>query len=96
MYELYTNRPLFPGESEIDQINKIFSVFGIPKNEDWNNVENLKNYNTTNFTLTLSQPFLLIKHNEFKDILLKMLKYDPIKRINAKELLKYDLFNKLN
>lgn len=96
MYELYTNRPLFPGESEIDQINKIFSVFGIPKNEDWNNVENLKNYNTTNFTLTLSQPFLLIKHNEFKDILLKMLKYDPIKRINAKELLKYDLFSKLN
>ncbi|CAK1550862.1 unnamed protein product [Leptosia nina] len=33
--ELYTSRPLFPGNSEIDQLHKICSVLGTPSRETW-------------------------------------------------------------
>ena len=35
MAELYTFRPLFPGNSEIDEIFKICSVLGTPDRSDW-------------------------------------------------------------
>ena len=35
MAELYTMRPLFPGTSEIDQMNKICYVLGSPTRESW-------------------------------------------------------------
>lgn len=35
MAELYTMRPLFPGSSEIDQMNKICQVLGSPTKESW-------------------------------------------------------------
>ncbi len=35
MAELYTFRPLFPGNSEIDEIFKICSVLGTPDKKDW-------------------------------------------------------------
>ncbi|VDN14806.1 unnamed protein product [Dibothriocephalus latus] len=35
MAELYTLRPLFPGDSEIDMLYKICSVLGTPSQKDW-------------------------------------------------------------
>ena len=35
MAELYTFRPLFPGNSEIDEVFKICSVIGTPDKRDW-------------------------------------------------------------
>ncbi|KAJ8713244.1 hypothetical protein PYW07_013614 [Mythimna separata] len=35
MSELYTCRPLFPGNSEIDQLHKICAVLGTPERDDW-------------------------------------------------------------
>ena len=35
MAELYTFRPLFPGNSEIDEIFKICSVLGTPDAREW-------------------------------------------------------------
>ena len=35
MAELYLQHPLFPGTSEIDQIDKIFKVLGTPKKDQW-------------------------------------------------------------
>ncbi|GBP15832.1 hypothetical protein EVAR_94004_1 [Eumeta japonica] len=35
MAELYTARPLFPGNSEIDQLYKICAVLGTPAKEEW-------------------------------------------------------------
>ena len=33
--ELLTLTPLFPGETEIDQLNTIFAVLGTPDEESW-------------------------------------------------------------
>jgi hypothetical protein len=35
MAEIYTLRPLFPGNSEIDEIYKICSVLGTPSKVMW-------------------------------------------------------------
>jgi len=35
MAELYTFCPLFPGNNEIDQLNKIVKVLGTPDKADW-------------------------------------------------------------
>ncbi len=33
--ELYQRAPLFPGDSELGQLSKIFEVLGTPRAEDW-------------------------------------------------------------
>lgn len=35
MAELYTLTPMFPGNNEIDQLNKIVKVLGKPDKSDW-------------------------------------------------------------
>ena len=35
MAELYLLRPLFPGSSEIDQLDRIFKILGTPKRDQW-------------------------------------------------------------
>jgi len=42
--ELITKRPLFMGDSEIDQIFKIFQFHGTPSEMNWVGVSKLKNY----------------------------------------------------
>ncbi|ORD94510.1 CDK1 [Enterospora canceri] len=93
MYELYTNHVLFPGESEIDQLHKIFHVLGVPRNEEWNGVENMPNYDTRNYTPKFSQKLQEIKHDEFRSILMKMLRFNPMDRMSAAEILSSDLFS---
>ncbi len=33
--ELFLRKPLFPGQYEMDQLNKIFDIIGIPGEEEW-------------------------------------------------------------
>ena len=35
MAELYLLRPIFPGSSEADQIEKVFKILGTPKKDQW-------------------------------------------------------------
>ena len=41
MAELFTFRPLFPGSSEMDQFEKVSSILGTPKPEDWPDAKRL-------------------------------------------------------
>lgn len=45
--EMVTKRPLFPGDSEIDEIYRIFRLLGTPSEEEWPNVTSLPDYATT-------------------------------------------------
>ena len=42
--EMITKRPLFPGDSEIDQLFQIFRVLGTPGEEVWPGVSALPDY----------------------------------------------------
>lgn len=45
--ELVTRRPLFPGDSEIDELYRIFRILGTPDEQVWPEVTDLPNYKTT-------------------------------------------------
>ena len=50
--ELHSLRPLFPGSSEIDQVNKIVQLLGLPTEETWE--EGVKKMKRMNFRLVNS------------------------------------------
>ncbi len=45
--EMATRRPLFPGDSEIDELYKIFRILGTPTEQTWPGVTQLQNYKAT-------------------------------------------------
>lgn len=93
--ELLTKAPFFWGDSEIDQLFKIFRVLGTPNEKVWPGVSKLKdfkktfpNWGPTNYTSGI--PGL---DAAGVDLLQKMLVYDPACRITAKEALAHPYFN---
>lgn len=45
--EMVTREPLFAGDSEIDQIFRIFRPLGTPTEETWKGVSSLPDFKTT-------------------------------------------------
>lgn len=43
---MITKRPLFPGDSELDQLYRIFRLFGTPNETNWPGSTKLPNYRT--------------------------------------------------
>lgn len=41
---MFIGKPLFPGRSDLDQLPVIFEKLGVPKNEDWEGVQQMKGY----------------------------------------------------
>ena len=64
MAEMITGIPLFPGDSEIGQLFKIFQLLGTPNEEMWPGVTKLPDYNI-NFPQWRHQDIKKLK--EFKD-----------------------------
>lgn len=95
MAELYTFRPLFPGQSEPDEIFKICSVLGTPTSRTW--PEGLKlaaamNYRWPRF---VKQPLSQLIPNASKEaiqLMTDMMAYDPKKRPTAAQALNYPYF----
>lgn len=93
-------KPLFQGDSEIDQIFKIFKGKGTPTPETWPGIENFPDYKTT-FPQWKENPNLydhLIDtlSEDGIDLLKQMWEYVPEKRISAIEALKHPFFKDLN
>ena len=91
--ELVTKSPFFVGDSEIDQLYKIFRVLGTPNENSWPGVSKLKDYkktfpnwNPSNYTAGLQL------EGSGVDLLRKMLVFDPAFRITAKEALLHPYF----
>jgi len=98
--EMLTSRPLFPGDSEIDQLFRIFRQLGTPTEETWPGVTSLADYKQS---FPKWEPTPLIKTiRELRadplalDLLQKMLVYEPSKRISAREALKHPYFDEVN
>lgn len=93
--ELITLKPLFPGDSEIDQLFRIFRTLGTPSEIVWPGVTQLPDYKPM-FPKWESQPvedFVCELDNPPKDLLSKMILYDPDRRISAKMALNHQFFD---
>jgi len=97
--EMLSYQPLFPGDSEIDELYKIFMIMGTPSDEVWPGVTQLP-YWKPNFPhwsrQEWSTTFPTIEDPLVFDLLGKMLVYDPVARISAKAALSHPYFNGLD
>ncbi|CUA78372.1 cyclin-dependent kinase 5 [Rhizoctonia solani] len=90
-------QPLFPGDSEIDQIFKIFRLLGTPNEEVWPGVSQLPDYKETFpqwSAVELSQTVRGID-TQGLDLIARTLIYDTAHRISAKRALTHPYFNDL-
>lgn len=97
--EMASGHPLFPGDSEIDQLYKIFRVLGTPDEQRWPGVSALPDYMET-FPKWSPRPLASeVRTNDSTalcpaglDLLSRMLVYEPSKRISAREALNHEYF----
>jgi len=96
--ELVTRKPLFPGDSEIDELFKIFRVLGTPTEATWPEIVTFPDYKATfphwgKMRLEDIVPGLDVSGY---DLLSQMLTYQPRKRISAKRALQHSYFDDLD
>uniref|UniRef100_A0A8C5FBK8 cyclin-dependent kinase n=1 Tax=Gadus morhua TaxID=8049 RepID=A0A8C5FBK8_GADMO len=95
--ELLTQKPLFPGKSEIDQINKIFKDLGSPSEKIWPGYGELPAVKKMTFTEypynNLRKRFGALLSDQGFDLMNKFLTYCPSKRVLSDEGLKHEYFN---
>jgi serine/threonine protein kinase len=95
--ELVTRQPLFPGDSEIDELFKIFQIMGTPTEETWPGISSLPDYKAAFpkwHPKSLSE-IVPGMDEDGLDLLQKMLTYEPGKRISAKAALRHPYFANL-
>lgn len=96
--EMANKRPLFHGDSEIDQLFRIFRTLGTPTDENWPGVTQMPDYKPSfpNWKQNILNSVVQQINNRGVDLLQKMLVFDPAKRISAKACLNHGYFNDLD
>ena len=100
MGELILRKPLFPGDSEIDQLYKIFQLLGTPTLETCPSLVKLKEYHEMfpkwdNAFDTKFSPDIHLYDPTAIDLLKKLLCMDPDQRIDCHEALQHPFFENL-
>ena len=96
--EMITGRPLFAGDSEIDELFRIFRVLGTPNEQCWPGVTQLPNYKDT-FPVWCARPLgELLKGVECNSLsfLAQTLAYEPSKRCSAEEAMQHAYFQEVD
>lgn len=99
--ELYLKHPLFIGQSDIDQLYKIFEILGLPSQPDWptssviplSSFEKNLNIKTQNQTgAVLLKKLIPAMDDVAIDLLMRLLDFNMTNRITAKEALAHSYF----
>ncbi|KAJ4950367.1 hypothetical protein NE237_027199 [Protea cynaroides] len=92
--EMVNQRPLFPGDSEIDELFKIFRLLSTPNEETWPGVTSLPDFKTAFPKWPAKDLATVVPDLEPAgvDLLSKMLCLDPSKRITARNALEHEYF----
>ncbi|KAE7996959.1 hypothetical protein FH972_001635 [Carpinus fangiana] len=92
--EMCTKKPLFPGDSEIDEIFKIFRILGTPTEADWPGVTSFPDFKPSFPKWTRNDEALVPSlSDDGLDLLEALLIYDPANRISAKQALQHPYFD---
>lgn len=97
--ELLLRSPLFPGNTEVEQLFKIIQLLGTANQRNWPDASKHQTYRD-HFSNKVIPNTLRLKFKDFADyspqivdLLEKLLKLDPRERISAREALKHPWFN---
>lgn len=86
--EMQTNRIMFPGDSEIDQIYRIFRTLGTPDDITWPEFREMPEYrHFAKFKGRGVESYIGRNDLDAVDLLSKFLNYNPSSRISAKQAL---------
>ena len=102
LFEITTLIPLFPGDNELDQMQKIQNVLGAPSQEVLNQYKkcSFDHVNDINVSTTKKgcgiNKYLSHSSPEFIDLILKMLNYNPEERLSAKQALQHPFFKDIS
>ncbi|KAG4302139.1 hypothetical protein PCK1_001411 [Pneumocystis canis] len=93
--EMATKKPLFPGDSEIDEIFRIFRILGTPDENSWPGITSYPDFKATFPKWSPKNLSELITEldSDGIDLLQKCLRYYPAERISAKKALDHPYFN---
>ena len=97
MAEMYTGRPLFPGTTNEDQLQKIFRLMGTPSERSWPGISQFPEYKPSGQNFYTQDLRLILPHMEAPalDLLTRMLQLRPEMRISATEALAHPWFRDL-
>ncbi|KAF4504668.1 hypothetical protein G6O67_008093 [Ophiocordyceps sinensis] len=92
--EMCTRKPLFPGDSEIDEIFKIFRALGTPTEELWPGVTSYPDFKSSfpKWQRNYKNSLCTNLDPEGLQLLEMMLVYDPVGRISAKQACNHPYF----
>ncbi|KAH8310698.1 hypothetical protein KR044_002596 [Drosophila immigrans] len=91
--EMIMRRSLFPGDSEIDQLYRIFRTLSTPDESKWPGVTQLPDFKAKFPKWEASNVPSAIREHEAHELIMSMLCYDPNLRISAKNALQHAYFN---
>lgn len=95
--EMVNGTPLFPGDSEIDELFKIFKMLGTPTEDTWPGVGSFKDYKSTfpQWTGDGLEKVCPDLDADGIDLLKKLLVYEPGQRLSAQKALNHPYFDDL-
>lgn len=93
--EMIVRKALFPGDSEIDQLFRIFRTLGTPDDRNWPGVSELPDYKSTfpNWPPRDLSEVVSELEGAGIDLLKGMLTYEPGRRISARMALRHPFFH---
>ena len=91
--ELFLRKPLFPGQSEMDQLQKIFDTLGTPSEDDWPERAAVARSNFKASPPRAWRDVVPEMDEQAADLVAKMLAFDPAQRITASEALVHPYFS---
>ncbi|CAH1796484.1 unnamed protein product [Owenia fusiformis] len=92
--ELLIRVPFLPGESDLDQLTRIFQVMGTPNDERWTGMSSLPDYiKFKDYPGTPLNQIFTAATDDLLELLNKLLALDPLKRCNATQALKMSYFS---
>ena len=101
LFEISSLIPLFPGDNEIDQMQKIVNILGSPSEHDYEIFKKHGGDHINEIGITLNKrgsginKYLGHCSSEFIDLIKKMLIYNPDERISAKQALQHNFFKEI-